>query len=426
MMAGLFSARNGWRLGGAAVVLLTAVLLSGCEPVDPYPADLTYPARSDVIVVEAPKLEDVPADRPGQFTAIFAGLKTLDRLESEGKLNANTLPPELQDLPNLRLYKTIDPELLPAGAREALQKTLEKHFGRPSAPKVDLDDKAALEQLKLDDKTLAEGSKLYRRHCLHCHGLTGDGRGPTAPWVNPHPRDYRPGIYKFISVTEGRPTREDLSRTLHEGIEGTSMPSFKLLPEEHITAIISYVIHLSLRGQIEMEVLKYIDSNKTDVKAGDVVDYVGQIAPVFLKGWSDARANEIPVLEYPKEFNDKKVFEESVRNGHKIFINEGGVEGACIGCHKDYGRQNQFRYDVWGTMVRPANLTTGIYRGGRRPIDLYYRVHGGIPPSGMPKAPDTVAKNPKYIWDLVNFVQALPYPSMLPPDVRDRIYGDKK
>ena len=39
--------------------------------------------------------------------------------------------------------------------------------------------------------TLAEGSKLYRQHCLHCHGLEGNGRGPTGYWVNPPPRDYR-------------------------------------------------------------------------------------------------------------------------------------------------------------------------------------------------------------------------------------------
>ena len=48
------------------------------------------------------------------------------------------------------------------------------------------------------------------------------------------------------------------------------------------------------------------------------------------------------------------------------------------------GRCN-FRYDEWGTLVRPMNLTTGVYRGGRRPIDLYWRIKGGIEPSGMPK-----------------------------------------
>ena len=65
------------------------------------------------------------------------------------------------------------------------------------------------------------------------------------------------------------------------------------------------------------------------------------------------------------------------------------------------------------------NVTTGVYRGGRRPIDIYWRVKGGIDPSGMPK---TGLQNDKDIWDVVNFVQALPYPQMLPEDVRYKVY----
>ena len=32
------------------------------------------------------------------------------------------------------------------------------------------------------------GQGLYRRHCVHCHGTTGDGMGPTAAILNPYPR----------------------------------------------------------------------------------------------------------------------------------------------------------------------------------------------------------------------------------------------
>src|ERR671935_235750 len=73
------------------------------------------------------------------------------------------------------------------------------------------------------EETLAHGSRVYRVHCLQCHGVTGDGRGPTAAWVNPHPRDYRQGIFKFQSRdqtedkgygTVRKPAKEDLVRTL--------------------------------------------------------------------------------------------------------------------------------------------------------------------------------------------------------------------
>ena len=41
---------------------------------------------------------------------------------------------------------------------------------------------------------------LYRQHCAHCHGITGDGAGPTAAFLNPYPRDYRTGAFKFKST----------------------------------------------------------------------------------------------------------------------------------------------------------------------------------------------------------------------------------
>jgi mono/diheme cytochrome c family protein len=108
--------------------------------------------------------------------------------------------------------------------------------------------------------------------------------------------------------------------------------------------------------------------------------------------------------------------EESIRHGFAVFKSEAG---ACIKCHTDYGRQVNFKYDDWGTLVRPRDLTAGNYRGGRRPIDLYWRIKGGIEASGMARAG---LDKDKDIWDVVNFVQALPYPQMLPEDVRNAVY----
>ena len=45
---------------------------------------------------------------------------------------------------------------------------------------------------------------LYREHCAHCHGITGDGVGPTATFLNPYPRDYRKGQFKFKSTPVGQ------------------------------------------------------------------------------------------------------------------------------------------------------------------------------------------------------------------------------
>ena len=57
--------------------------------------------------------------------------------------------------------------------------------------------------------------------------------------------------------------------------------------------------------------------------------------------------------------------------------------------------------------MRPANLNRGIYKGGRRPIDLYWRIAKGINGAKMPAHYPTI--EPERIWDLVNFVLELPY-----------------
>ena len=90
-----------------------------------------------------------------------------------------------------------------------------------------------------------------------------------------------------------------------------------------------------------------------------------------------------------------------------------------MSCHKNYGREAAYYFDVWGTVVRPRDFMTGFYRGGSRPVDLYNRVWGGIPGAGMasyaaelrPNDDDKAKKQDK-IWDLVNFMQALHYPEL--------------
>ena len=119
---------------------------------------------------------------------------------------------------------------------------------------------------------------------------------------------------------------------------------------------------------------------------------------------------------------------DSIERGYGLFVRknpEGNKKAAgCLGCHTDFGRQSGYMYDDWGTLVRPRDLTRGLYRGGRRPVDIYYRIHSGIVPSKMPTQPAEIASDPKAMWDLVNFVRALPYPAMLPDNVRQKVYGE--
>jgi mono/diheme cytochrome c family protein len=68
--------------------------------------------------------------------------------------------------------------------------------------------------------------------------------------------------------------------------------------------------------------------------------------------------------------------------------------------------------DDWGNAIRPANLNRGVYKGGRRPLDIFWRIAKGINGAQMP-AHYPSPLNEQKVWDLVNFVLALPYDAEL-------------
>ena len=74
--------------------------------------------------------------------------------------------------------------------------------------------------------------------------MSSHGRGPTAAFLNPYPRDFRMGTFKFKSTPIGmKPTDDDLRRILLNGVAGTAMPSFKLLNEGEIFIVPKGIDH---------------------------------------------------------------------------------------------------------------------------------------------------------------------------------------
>ncbi|MFK8112300.1 MAG: cytochrome c [Rubripirellula sp.] len=128
----------------------------------------------------------------------------------------------------------------------------------PTLPKVVVDDEDLASVVKIERLTRAsghekaEGRGLFRKHCAVCHGVSGNGRGPTAAVQVPYPRDYRMGVFKFKSTPRGeKPTREDMAKLIRGGIDGTAMKPIPGLTEDDIQALVDYVIYLSWRGEVE-------------------------------------------------------------------------------------------------------------------------------------------------------------------------------
>lgn len=291
---------------------------------------------------------------------------------------------------------------------------------------------------------------LYREHCAHCHGISGDGNGPTAITLDPYPRDFRNGVFKFKSTTgKARPSDDDLMRILNDGVHGTAMPSFRfVLTEEEKKALIEYVKYLSIRGEVELALWDFTAT----------LDKDGRLPLVFAEGYdelSEEKKDEIfswfedegvriesifrswvtaskkPLIKEPtappENFaSDHPKHFELIDRGRVIF--HGKKLGACTQCHGEtgYGDGELGNYDIWNKWAKgksdediqamiatgvlpprtvdPRNFRDGIFRGGRDPVQLFYRIKNGIQGSEMPGAATLTDEE---VWCLVAFVRHL-------------------
>ena len=291
---------------------------------------------------------------------------------------------------------------------------------------------------------------LFREHCSHCHGVTGDGLGPTAAFLNPYPRDYRKGTFKFKSTPKGvRPTDDDLKRILMNGIPGTSMPSFALLPDTEVDALVDYVKYLSIRGEVERRLIEDMafELDEGESLPTDTEFLIEDVLAEVTQRWINADAS-LPTIPPRPEWDEQETL-VSVNKGRELFY---GAIANCVKCHgesqlgdgqvddyddwtkdfvdltkvtaasekKSYVREYERLTGLTPRNILPRNLRQGIYRGGRRPVDLYIRILHGIDGGPMPAAvlkPDGAPANAKGltsddIWHLVDYVKSLPYESL--------------
>jgi mono/diheme cytochrome c family protein len=360
----------------------------------------------------------------------------------------------------------------------------------PTLPNADITKVVDLSKLNLaagrvgSDKA-GRPRGLYREHCAHCHGITGDGNGPTATFLNPYPRDYRAGMFKFKSTPIGRrPLHEDLKKILIDGIPGTAMPSFRLLSDQEIESLVDYVKYLSIRGETERQLYNSLgeldekellskpslDAVKKEMaEANDgkdpapqaleekvaeltqqKIEAIKSFADDVVQKWLDSvelmaqdtakvssrndamkalREELVAAGTDEKKLSDDVLLKESQSRGRKLFY---GPIANCFSCHGPtaLGDGQLGDYDGWTLElitktptpeiikdyealgmpklrnIRPRNLRQGVYRGGVRPLDLYWRVRNGIEGSPMP---GNDKLKPEEIWHLVNYVQSLPY-----------------
>jgi len=213
------------------------------------------------------------------------------------------------------------------------------------------------------------GKIIYSKRCVWCHGVDGDGLGASEKFLNPPPRNFEDGQYKFKTTgfDDMVPNDEDIFRMVRDGMPGTAMPSWKeLLSEQEMWDVVQYV-----------KVFAGYEEEKPETQ----IDYGAQV----------------------------KTSPESIAAGKKLF--EDGDR--CVECHGKAGKGNgikalkgDYKERTW-----PRNLTKPwTFRASNDAKDIFSRISTGIPGTQMPSFADPKSKKKLSIeerWNVANYVHSL-------------------
>jgi mono/diheme cytochrome c family protein len=90
----------------------------------------------------------------------------------------------------------------------------------------------------------AKGERFYKDNCATCHGVTGDGKGPRAYFINPKPRNFRDDGFRNAF------NRPAIYRAVAEGRLGAEMPAWnKVLTDQQIADVSEYVFRSFVQGK---------------------------------------------------------------------------------------------------------------------------------------------------------------------------------
>ncbi len=228
--------------------------------------------------------------------------------------------------------------------------------------------------MALDFNLYMQGKYVYERNCIVCHGPRGDGNGELSPTLQPKPRSFREGMFKFRSTPYGMlPTDEDLRRTITHGLSGTAMGMFSHLQTDEVGAVIAYLKSFSRR-------------------------------------WKKPE-NHAPALKFsppPEWFKTANELKAHAQTGQKFFAVN------CAACHGEKadgkGPAAVSLKDIWGMPAVPADLRQAHLRCGDSPADLFRVLATGL--NGTPMASFDAALTEAQRWDIIAYILSVRLPSV--------------
>lgn len=245
-----------------------------------------------------------------------------------------------------------------------------------------------------------EGKRAYNTYCVGCHGEKGDGWGEAARFLLPSPRDFQTASFKFSSTRSGRlPTDDDLRRIITEGLKGSAMPGWDLLPPRTVTALISYIKTFSPKWKqrdpapripLVNDPYRRLNDKSDAVRHGEVI-YHG-----YATCWTC----------HPSYVSEDRI------NDHLEAMENPRREGFRPGLFESEGKLNQV-----GEVIYPPDFRRDFVRAGTDVEDLYRSIAAGITGTAMPTWIDSMdfegsgSEGPLVqqadLWAVAYYVQSL-------------------
>lgn len=208
------------------------------------------------------------------------------------------------------------------------------------------------------------GKALYQRYCIFCHGPYGDGRGESAPYLDPKPRDFTKAVFKCRSTPSGSlPLDSDLYDTISRGVHASGMPSWKpLLKQERV----------------------------------DLIAYIKSFSSAFQEEKPAA-----PVVISPEPASSP----ESIARGAQLFQSMN-----CWSCHgkdgRGHGPSAAALTDSSGNPITPFDFTSGShFKCGSTDRDMFRDLMTGLDGTPMPSFAAALTAEQK--WDVIHFIRSL-------------------
>jgi mono/diheme cytochrome c family protein len=232
----------------------------------------------------------------------------------------------------------------------------------------------ASEPITIDFNRYMEGKYVFERNCVVCHGARGDGKGDMGLTIQPRPRSFREGLFKFRSTPFGAlPTEADLARTIRGGLSGTGMGMFTHLADDEVRSVIEYLKSFSRR-------------------------------------WRKAEnyAEPLTLPPTPTWLENKTASTAHAANGKTLFT------AYCAACHgpeaDGKGAAAIVLKDIWEQPARPADPRQPHLRCGDTPADLYRVLATGLNGTSMVSFETTLSQDQR--WDIIAYIQTLTLPDV--------------